>query len=201
MNKLFLVVVLMSVVLLGCTPRINTFQYRVTKENTTPRQFKQLLIVSAGAMSNRKTAQDLKYALDKQFKKLGVTTAYEHLGSAELCIPENIRIAAKKHPHDAVFVITPLGAANFIREIEYWGNGYDEKSRRTTSSETVIRGFEATHQTSILGLFDDTDFANPYWAADADLFTELAAERIYDKVAKGLIENWKKANIIAGTPR
>ncbi|MET6999476.1 hypothetical protein [Chitinophaga defluvii] len=200
MNRLSLVV-LMTTVLFSCAPRKDTYRYHVTKANTANHQFKQLLIVSAGSMANRKVAQDLKYALDKSFRKIGVTTAYEHLGNAEFCTPENVKIAAGKYPHDAVFVITPLSVANAVMIPVYNHASTDFRTNELQSVQTTGRAIDVSYQTSTFSLFDDADYANPYWTANVDLSINLAAEKVYDKLAAGLLKTWKTEGIVAGSVR
>jgi len=200
MNRLSLVV-LMATVLFSCAPRKDTYKYHVTKPNTANHQFKQLLIVSAGAMANRKVAQDLKYALDKSFRKMGVTTTYEHLGNAEFCTPENVKIAEGKHPHDAVFVITPLSVANAMMTPVYNHTGTDARTNASIPVQTTGPAIDVSRQTSTFSLFDGTDYANPYWTANVDLSVNLAAEKIYDKLAAGLLKTWKTEGIVAGSVR
>lgn len=60
---------------------------------------------------------------------------------------------------------------------------------------------DITRQASTFSLFDGADYKNPYWTANVDLSTNLAAEKIYDKLAAGLLKTWKMEGIVAGSVR
>ncbi|WP_143309579.1 hypothetical protein [Chitinophaga vietnamensis] len=169
------------------------------KENTTERQIKKLLILSAGPMSSRKIAQDVKYALDKELKNEAFSSSLMYLGDVSHVTDENIRIASRMYPHDAILVIAPEFVADSTKDYVHRTLAYNIFLRDYGRPAKKKGTKEFTNQLSIFSLLDDTNLTEPYWAAQIAISTNLGSDKYFNHLVKMLKETWYSQMISLGS--
>ncbi|WP_146616132.1 hypothetical protein [Chitinophaga dinghuensis] len=168
-------------------------------ENTTGRNIRKLLIISTGPMSSRKIAQDLKYAFDKEFKNHDLTTSLVHLGDISYFTDENIQIASKMYPHDAILVINPQLVSDSTRDYVHRTLAHNLFLRNRGLPVRQKRTKEFSTQTSIFSLLDDANITVPFWSAQMEVATNLASDKYFDHLVKTLKDTWLSQMISLGS--
>jgi len=149
-------------------------------------------------MSSRKIAQDLKYALDKEFKNKEFSSSLSYLGDISYFTDENIRIASRVYPHDAILVITPEFVADSTRDYV----------RRTLAHNLLIRNYalpakkkrtkEFSTQLTTFSLLDDGNPAVLFWSEQIEISTNLGSDKYFVHLARTLRDTWHSQMISMG---
>ncbi|QJB34601.1 hypothetical protein HF329_26195 [Chitinophaga oryzae] len=171
------------------------------RENTTARKIGSLLIISAGPMSTRKIGQDMKYALDKQFRNKSFQTSIVHLGTLEYCTDENIAKASAMFPHDVVLVVVP-------KEVEDHAVTKNPNKPLTRAASLVLLGpllapnrysrKEFANQLETFYLLDKSNLQEPFWIGQSNVSTNLDSNKYFDYLIKNLLRIWKDEGISVG---
>ncbi|MFB6455819.1 hypothetical protein ACE38W_11150 [Chitinophaga sp. Hz27] len=162
------------------------------------RKIKKLLILSAGPMSSRKIAQDVKYALDKEFKGMEFSSSFIHMGDLSYCTDENIQIASKMYPHDAILVIRPELVTDSTKDYVRRSLAYNLLLRDYSRPLKKKRTEEYSTQLSSFFLYDGATPPAPFWSAQLEVNTNLRSESYYDHLVRTLKDTWEAEKIRIG---
>ncbi|NML36345.1 hypothetical protein HHL17_03955 [Chitinophaga sp. G-6-1-13] len=171
------------------------------RQNSTTRKIGSLLIISAGPMSTRKIGQDMKYALDKEFRNKSFQTSVVHLGTLENCTDENIAKASAMFPHDAVLVVVP-------KEVEDKSVTENPNKPLPRVISLVLLGpalapnrysrKEFTNQLETFYLLDKSNLQEPFWIGQSNVSTNLGSNKYFDFLVNHLLHIWKDEGISVG---
>lgn len=171
------------------------------RENATARKIGSLLIITAGPMSTRKIGQDMKYALDKQFRNKSFETSVVHLGTIEYCTDENIAKASAMYPHDAVLIVAP-------KEVEDKSVIKSLNKPLPTAALVMLLGparapdrhirKEFTNQLETFYLLDKSNLQEPFWIGQSNVSTNLGSNKYFDYLIKNLLRIWKDEGVVVG---
>ncbi|WP_212001165.1 hypothetical protein [Chitinophaga sp. HK235] len=171
------------------------------RQNSTTRKMGSLLIISAGPMSTRKIGQDMKYALDKEFRNKSFQTSVVHLGTLEYCTDENIAKASAMFPHDAVLVVAP-------KEVEDQSVTKNPNKPLPRAASLILLGpvlapnrysrKEFTNQLETFYLLDKSNLQEPFWIGQSNVSTNLGSGKYFDFLVNNLLRIWKDEGISIG---
>ncbi|MBC9931501.1 hypothetical protein [Chitinophaga qingshengii] len=162
-----------------------------------------MLIISAGPMSTRKIGQDMKYALDKEFRNTSFQTSVVHLGTLEYCTDENIAKASGLFPHDVILVVAPKE----VNDKSVRKNLNTPLSRAAASllfsgpahvPDRHIRQ-EFTDQLETFYLLDKTNLQEPFWIGQSNISTNLGSDKYFTFLLNNLLRIWKDEGISMGS--
>ncbi|WP_147323556.1 hypothetical protein [Chitinophaga silvatica] len=199
MKRIILLLLLATGFINAYTQTDNPNTTSSTKENTTGRKIKKLLILTAGPMSSRKIAQDLKYALDKEFKNKEFMSSLSYLGDIDYLTEENIQIASKMYPHDAILLISPELVADSTRDYVHRTLAHNLLIRDYSRPVKKKRTKEFSTQASFFSLLDDANPTVPFWSTYLVISTNLASNKYFDDLVKTLIYSWNAEKISIGS--
>ncbi|NML36188.1 hypothetical protein HHL17_03160 [Chitinophaga sp. G-6-1-13] len=195
-----LLVVILCTVLSSLHVAAQKAYYRLIEtpvENVPVKSRKSLLLIVSGPMSTRKYIQDLQYELKKDLDKKGVTCLLEYAGDDAARLTEKVNAAVKTHQPDCYLVIQPVALQNMTttpeREVRY----VDPKTGNIVSYVKRVPITEWTDQVMEIHFYDNGPQNSKIWEARLQSRTNLAAEKIFRRIAADMLKSWKEKGIIS----
>ncbi|MBC9910946.1 hypothetical protein [Chitinophaga varians] len=197
MKRLFFVI--LCIVLSSLHVAAQKAYYRLTEtpvENIQAKSRKSLLLIVCGPMSTRKYIQDLQYELKKDLDRKGVNCLLEYAGDDDARLTDKVNAAVKTHQPDCYLVIQPVALQNMTttpeREVYY----IDPKTGHTGSYVKKVPITEWTDQVMEIRFYDNDPQNSKIWEARLQSRTNLAAEKIFRRIAADMLKSWKEKGII-----
>jgi hypothetical protein len=152
----------------------------------TAKHYQKILIVAEGNMQVRMYAQNLAQELTKYFKDQKIECKYEYLGDPAKTDVNSALETAKTWNADAIMRLKPSKSEEIMVKRAY-ANGMPEPNTRVGLRTILINVFNITL----------TDAVELVWSAKLSASYEGAEEGIYRRVAKGILHDLKKQNVLA----
>ncbi|TWW02363.1 hypothetical protein [Chitinophaga pinensis] len=158
----------------------------------TPKQYQKILIVAEGNMQVRMYSQNLAQELTQYFKDQKIECKYEFLGDPSKTDVNVALEKAKSWKPDAIMRLKPtVSEEKAIQKRRGFSNGIPEADRSLSQRSVLINVFNITL----------TDAIELVWSAKLSAAYEGADEGIYQRVAKGIMIDLKKQNVVNGKIR